>query len=83
MKRVLLALPILLGGCSTWLMPSADQLNALAKDQNPICINLTTPWGAEVFNRIHGCEPPGPSAPPVVVVTPGGASSHVQVIQPQ
>ena len=48
-RVLLLALPLLAGGC-------APDLKALAEDKNAICIRVTYVYGSAEINRNHGCD---------------------------
>ncbi len=54
LRYLVIALPLLGGGCTGL----ASTIEATAKDQNPVCIDATSPWGAVHYNRLHGCDRP-------------------------
>jgi hypothetical protein len=76
MTRLLVLLPLLLGGCSTMVMPSADQMKALAGDPNAICLVITSIYASVSLDRNHGC--PNNASPTILVP----ASMQMQVIKP-
>ena len=77
MKPILAAgLAIALGGCSTMVMPSAEQMRALAGDPNAICLTITSIYASVNLDRNHGC--PNNSSPTIIVP----ASMNFQVIKP-
>lgn len=50
MKLATLFLALLLAGC-------VPNLDALARDKNPLCARVTWISGSVEINRDHGCEP--------------------------
>jgi uncharacterized protein (UPF0303 family) len=43
-----------LAGCSGM----AETIDAAAKDQNPVCIDMTVYGSTLHYNRLHGCDRP-------------------------
>jgi hypothetical protein len=67
-KRILMLAGLSLGlaGCANG-PAAAELMQAIAADQNPVCITvtLTTPWGTQStkIDRLRGCEGVGAGAP--------------------
>jgi hypothetical protein len=54
MKRLLGPLALLLAaGCAPYVFPSAEQIDALAKDHASVCLTITSVYGTGRFSRTN------------------------------
>lgn len=54
LKVLVVTLPLIGGGCTGM----AAAIDAAAKDQNPVCIDMSGYGTSLHYNRLHGCDRP-------------------------